>query len=416
MRDLLFLSHRIPYPPEKGEKIRSWHMLRLLARHWRIHLGCFVDDPNDVQHIDYLRGICADIHCVVIDRKTQKLKSLLRARPGRPLSLGYFQDAGLSRWVSGKLADPAIGHAFLYCSAMAPYVMGSNAARLRRVIDMVDVDSEKWADYATRAAFPASLVWRREARTLLAFERAAAQALEHTLFVSAAEAARFVSLAPESAGRVGSLDNGVDLEKFSPAHHLARVFPKGGPEGGPVVIFTGTMDYWPNVDAVCWFAASVLPGLRRRHHGLRFFIAGANPSEAVQRLASIEGVHVTGRVPDMRPYLAHADVVVAPLRIARGVQNKVLEAMAMGRPVVASPQAFEGIRAEAGRDLLVADGAGAMAAAISAVLEGGHPDRAASGRRAVETGYDWEATLAELDAIVAGAADTAPATADGIRR
>jgi sugar transferase (PEP-CTERM/EpsH1 system associated) len=403
VRDLLFLSHRIPFPPDKGEKIRAWHMFVHLARTHRMHLGCFLDDPADLAHVAELRARCADLCCIEIDRARQKLFSLARARPGRPLTLGYFSDARLRGWVRQKVAS-GIGQAFVYCSAMAPYLMG--AAGMRRVLDMVDVDSEKWREYAAGAAWPARAVWAREARTLLAFERRAAAAFERTLFVSEAEAAAFLRLAPEAAERVGWLDNGVDLAFFFPAA-FASPFPAGGAD----IVFTGAMDYWPNVDAVSWFVEAVFPTLRAARPGLRFTIVGANPAPAVRRLAQAPGVTVTGRVPDVRPYLAHA-VVVAPLRIARGVQNKVLEAMAMARPVVATPQAFAGLRAAPGRHLLVggatdADGAAGFAALLAEVLDGRHPGLGAAARAAVECRYAWDATLAGLDALYDAAAPAA---------
>jgi sugar transferase (PEP-CTERM/EpsH1 system associated) len=400
-RDLLFLSHRIPYPPDKGDKIRAWHMFRQLARTHRMHVGCFADDPADHVHIATLRAQCADLHCVQIDRTRQRLLSLARVRPGVPLTLGYFADAGLRAWTAAKLAS-GIGHAFVYCSAMAPYLM--DAAGVRRVLDMVDVDSAKWRDYAARAAWPARLVWAREARTLLGFERRAAAAFDRTLFVSQAEAAEFRRLAPEAGARVGWCDNGVDLDGFSPARNFASPYPEGGRTiAVQDVVFIGTMDYWPNVDAVAWFVAAVLPALRQRCPAARLTIVGANPSPAVRRLARADAVTVTGRVADVRPYLQHAALVVAPLRIARGTQNKVLEAMAMGRPVVASAQAFAGLRAVAGRDLLVADSAPAFADRCADVLGGRHPGLGAAARAAVVAGYDWDATLAGLDALLDGA-------------
>jgi sugar transferase (PEP-CTERM/EpsH1 system associated) len=397
MRDLLFLSHRIPYPPDKGEKIRAWHFFLRLARTHRMHLGCFLDDPADRAHIDELRRHCADLKIIEIDRRRQKVLSLLRARPGRPLTLGYFDDSGLRDWVRKKLAG-GIDRAFVYCSAMAPYLMDAHG--VRRVLDMVDIDSAKWGEYAARSGWPARAVWAREARTLLAFERRAAQTFDRTLFVSEAEAEAFHRLAPESAARVGWMDNGVDLQTFSPAHAFAAPLP----EAGPYAVFTGTMDYWPNVDAVTWFADSVLPAIRTTHPTARFVIVGANPAPAVQKLAERQGVVVTGRVPDVRPYVAHAALVVAPLRIARGIQNKVLEAMAMGRPVLATPQAFEGLRALPGRDLLVGADAAALATLAGEVLDGQHPTLAAAARAAVERDYAWDATLAGLDDLFAAPA------------
>ena len=400
MRDLIFLSHRIPFPPDKGEKIRAWHILRQLARTHRIHLGCFVDDPADWAHLPELRAHCADVACFGLDRGRQKLLSLARLRPGQPLTPGYFQDARLQRWTDAKRAA-GIDRAFVYCSAMAPYLTGAHG--VRRVLDMVDMDSAKWADYAARARWPARAVWAREARTLLAFERLAALDYDRTLFVSQAEAADFARAAPEAAGRVGWLDNGVDLGHFAPAGY-ERPFPPG-----PTIVFTGTMDYWPNVDAMTWFAADVLPRLRASRPGLRLCIVGANPAPEMRRLARDPAVIVTGRVADVRPYLAHADVVVAPLRSARGIQNKVLEAMAMGRPVVATPQAFAGLRCVAGRDLLVGADAAGFAACAGAVLDGRHAGLGGAARAAMVAGHDWTATLAGLAALFDAPAVPAPA-------
>jgi sugar transferase (PEP-CTERM/EpsH1 system associated) len=246
-------------------------------------------------------------------------------------------------------------------------------------------------------------VWAREGRTLLAFERAAARACDATLLVTEREARRFIELAPEVADRIDWLEHGVDTESFAPSRDFPD--PYGAlPGAGPDIVFTGNMDYWPNVDAVSWFAQAMMPPLRRRHPELRFTIVGANPTAAVKRLARLPGVHVTGRVADVRPYLAHAALAVAPLGIGRGIQNKVLEAMAMGRPVVASPGAFEGIEAEPGRDLLVADGAEATERCILDVLAGGHAGMGAAGRARIEARYSWQATLARLDRILAAVA------------
>ncbi len=387
--DLLFLCHRIPYPPDKGEKIRAWHVLAHLARRWRIHLGCLADEPPPLAHITALREVCADVLCLPVGRRLQRARGLWRARAGAPLSVGCFDDARLHRWVASKVASGA-ATAFAYSAAMAPYVLRAAGLR-RRVLDMVDVDSEKWRAYAARGAWPRRLLCSREARTLLAFERQVAAQVDRTLFVSEAEAARFVALAPELAQRVGWIDNGVDLDRFAPGRYDDPL-----PPGRRHVVFTGTMDYRPNIDAVAWFAAHVLPLLP----DACFTIVGANPAAEVRRLAALPGVVVTGRVADVRPYLAHAAAVVAPLRIARGIQNKVLEAMAIGRPVVASLAAFEGIDARPGRDLLVADGAAAMAARVGEVLRGEHPGLGAAARTAMQRRYAWDHVLAGLDAVV----------------
>ena len=397
MSDVLFLSHRIPYPPDKGDKIRAWHMLEHLARTRRVHLGCFIDDPADQAHLPTLRSICASVMCVPIKPKWQKGKALLRLRPGQPLTLGYYRHARLRRWVNQTLHSHRIDLVFAYCSAMAPYAMDPSHPALR-MLDMVDVDSEKWTEYAARASWPSSMVWAREGRTLLRFEAEAAQSYDRTLFVSNAECARFGVLAPAAMPRLDWVENGVDLDRFSPDTPYETPF--AGP--GPHLVFTGTMDYWPNADAVCWFAREALPLIQRRRPGARFHVVGANPTPEVAQLIEA-GVNVTGRVADVRPFIRHADVIVAPLRIARGIQNKVLEAMAMGRPVVASPQAFEGVRAMPGQDLLVADGPAALAEAVESVVSGMHPRLGEAARDAMEQSYAWDATLSRLDAILAAA-------------
>lgn len=398
-RRLLFLAHRIPYPPDKGEKIRAWHMLDHLAKGWEVDLGCLVDDPRDLAHLPALRARCARLEARQVRGKWQAAaRALTRLRPGAPLSLGWFHDAALAGWVRQGLGERRWDAALVYSSAMAPYLMGPAARRpgFRRVLDMVDVDSAKWQAYAAGAKPPMRQVWAREARTLLGLERRAALDFDRTLFVSEEEARHFTALAPDSADRVDWVENGVALDRFDPAQD----WPDPYPDATPAIVFTGTMNYRPNVEAVAWFAESVLPHLRARAPAPSFWIVGANPAPAVQALAALPGVHVTGSVLDVRPFLAHAAVAVAPLKIARGIQNKVLEAMAMARPVVATPQAFEGVRATPGRDLLVADGAASTAASVAAVLDGVHPGLGEAARAAVMAGHDWTATLRRLDAVL----------------
>ena len=395
MRDLLFLAHRIPYPPDKGDKIRAWNIFRYLARTHRMHLGCFIDDSADRQHLATLRSQCADLLCLPIHPRVQRVRSLLRARRGQPLSLGYFHDPRLQRWVDAKLAHGAMAGVYVFSSAMAKYVMHAHA--VPRVLDMVDVDSEKFTAYAQTARFPARAVWAREGRTLLAFERRAAAHFDHSLFVSEHEWQRFVTLAPETVRRTSWVSNGVDFDYFSPEQSFPLPFVGEGAD----VIFTGRMDYWPNIDAVQWFAREVLPVLRQRVSASRFWIVGAAPSAEVRALAALPGVHVTGRVPDTRPWLAAADVVVAPLRIARGIQNKLLEAMAMARPVVATPEAFEGVQAVPGRDILLASGVDGTVQRIAEVLDGRHASIGSAARRAVEASHQWSVTLRPIDRLFA---------------
>jgi sugar transferase (PEP-CTERM/EpsH1 system associated) len=392
---VLFLAHRIPYPPDRGDKIRSWNLLKHLATLGRVHLACFADDEADAAHLPALRealgGRLGETHVEV--RTRGKAAAGMRALiEGRPVSLALFDSARLRDFVAARLADPAIGTIFAFSGQMGQFVPGD--ARQRFVMDFGDVDSAKFAQYADEGAGPMRWVNRREGERLFAFERATAARADLCLFVSEAEASLFRSLT--GLANISALSNGIDVDYFDPA----AAFPRLGEAErgkGMLLLFTGQMDYAPNVQAVTWFARAVLPYVP----GARFAIAGRNPPPAVRALAG-ERVIVAGAVPDMRSWLAAADIVVAPLKLARGIQNKVLEAMAMAKPVVASAAAFEGIGAVPGRDLLVAEDAGASAECLNGLLAA--PDRAvamgAAARRQMESAYRWEARLARLAAMV----------------
>lgn len=353
MRELLFLAHRIPYPPNKGDKIRSWNILKYLSQHFRVHLGCFIDDPNDELHRPTLEAICESCKFVRLNPPIARLRSLSALLYGSPLTLPYFWNADLARWAGRQMRQRDIKHIFVFSSSMAQYAAGREAEQACRVVDFVDIDSDKWRQYAGAKSWPASWIYGREGRTLLEFERKIAAETDASLFVSEAEAALFRDLAPEAADKISALNNGVDYEYFDPAVELESPFT-GGQDA---LVFTGAMDYWANVDAVTWFAENVFPGIRAKRPAAEFWVVGARPTPQVTALDSLPGVYVTGSVPDVRPYIKYAKIVVAPLRLARGIQNKVLEAMSMARPVVASPEALEGINASIGDEIVQAEGA-----------------------------------------------------------
>lgn len=346
--DLLFLTQRIPYPPNKGEKIRPYHVIEHLRRSFRIHLGTLIDDPADVAHAPTLAALCADAHFARLDPRRAKLRCASGLIAGEPLSLPYFRDRGLARWVARVLADVRAAAVFVFSSAMAQYVVDGLGGTRVSIMDFADVDPAKWRAYAGESRWPMNWVYGREARLLLAHDRRVAACFDHGLFVSEPKAALFRRLAPEVAPRVAAKSNGVDAAYFAPDAALPDLV---GPER-PVFAFTGAMDYRPNIDAVAWFATAILPRIRAALPAARFVIVGARPAPEVERLAAEPGVIVTGRVPDVRPYLAHASAAVAPLRAARGIQNKVLEAMTMARPVVATGAAPQGLGADARRRVL----------------------------------------------------------------
>lgn len=399
---LLYLAHRIPYPPNKGDKVRSFNILRQLACGYRVFLGTFVDHPDDARHIGALSQWCAEHHIVTLNPRWARLASLRGLLTGEALSLPYYRSARLAAWVRETVVRHGITRAVAFSGPMAQYldVLGME----RGIVDFCDVDSAKWTQYAAERSWPMSWLYRREGERLLAFERRAAVAADAALFVTDAEAELFRRAAPEAVAHVGVMRNGVDADYFSPGNGGDTPYPPGG----PVLLFTGAMDYWPNIDAVTWFAHEVLPAVRTRRPDARFWVVGMNPTAAVQALAG-EGVTVTGTVPDVRPYLAHADVVVAPLRVARGIQNKVLEAMAMARAVVVSAASATGLGATPGHECDIADSADEHAERIAALLgdAGRRVAMGVAGRACVLTRYSWQAHLGLLDNLLDETADKA---------
>ena len=398
MDSLLFLCHRIPYPPNKGDKIRSFHVLRFLAERYRVLLGTFVDDPADRAHIDKLRAWCAAVHVVEIEPRMRRVASLIGLLRGEALSLPYYRDAGLAAWVEKMRREAQPGLAFAYSSPMAQYIRGADWRDTRRIVDFVDVDSEKWRAYAAMKPWPASTLYAREASRLRDFECAVANEVDASVFVSGDEARLFERLCDGRVRHVHAVNNGVDLAYFA----AGTALPNPYPAAGPVLAFTGAMDYWANVDAVRWFVQAILPHVVAQIPDVQFWIVGTRPAPAVQQLARDVRVHVTGAVDDIRPYIAHADVAVAPMRVARGIQNKVLEAMAMGRPVVGTRAAFEGLEVEQRYRALAVDEAEAFAARCVALLREADVALGDLGRRYVAAHHDWDTNMHQLHALMAG--------------
>ncbi|PHV32960.1 sugar transferase [Janthinobacterium sp. BJB312] len=410
MRELLFLAHRLPYPPNKGDKIRSWHMLQYLSRHFRVHLGCFIDDDDDWQHAKTVAALCASTRFIGLRRGAARWRAMQALLSRQAMSVQYYRDDGLLQWVDGLLSCGKVRHALAFSGPMAQYIDGSAGRALHRVIDFVDVDSDKWRQYGDSKPWPMSQLYRHEAHMLLQYERHIAQQFTAASFVSPAEAALFRQCAPMARRKTGYFNNGVDTAYFTPLPAQPPVYPTGV----QVLVFTGAMDYWPNIDAVQWFVRHVWPALRRQFPQLQFYIVGSAPVPAVTALARIAGVVVTGKVPDIRPYLAGAALVVAPLRIARGVQNKVLEAMAMGKVVLATPQALEGIAAQPGLELLLArddvefihHAARVLRHAQGGAAEGSGAAMGTAARQLVLQDYNWERNLRGLGAMLGLPAET----------
>jgi sugar transferase (PEP-CTERM/EpsH1 system associated) len=394
MANLLYLVHRMPYPPNKGDKVRSYHLLRHLAKQHKVYLGTFVDDPDDWQHLPQLREWCAEVQVLGLKPRQAKLASARGLLTGEALSLPYYRSAAMSDWVRNVGRRVKLDATVVYSSTMAQYA--EMLPEVPMLVDFVDVDSAKWTEYAHAHRGPMSWVYAREGRKLLDYEQHVATQAAYSFFSTVHEAELFRKLSPGAPSlRVGSFNNGVDAVAFSPKADL----PSPYPAGELPLVFTGAMDYWPNVDAVCWFASEVFPRLREKHPHLSFYIVGRSPTPAVTALGELPGVVVTGTVPSVQPYLQHAAAAVAPLRLARGIQNKVLEAMAMGRPVVVARNCAEVIDAQPGEDLLTAVSADDYLTEIDRLLaDPALADRiGAAGRACVQARYSWDAHLSQVD-------------------
>ncbi len=387
MGDILFLAHRPPWPPTRGDSIRSWAVLNGLAERAPVHALCF-GDPRDAE-LDRALGAVAASHRVIARPRLPVGPAATALLTGGPLSVALFASRAMRAAVAERLVmDPTIT-TYAFSGQMARH------APPGAILDLVDVDSAKFAAYAAAAPDPLRRrLYAREDRRLGAFERAAAARAGAVLFVSEAEAALW--RARGGGGRVVVMPNGIDTGHFDPDEPRPR---PPGLDGRPTILFTGQMDYPPNVEAVTRFAREVLPRLADLR--ARFVVAGRAPTAAVRALAGSD-VLVTGEVADMRDWLAHADLVAAPLLTARGVQNKVLEALAMARATVASTPAVTGLDLRPGTDLLVADGAEEQARAVRGLLADSHRRArlGRSGRARVAERYGWSAQLATLDDLL----------------
>jgi sugar transferase (PEP-CTERM/EpsH1 system associated) len=393
----IFLSQRVPYPPTRGDKIITWRMVEWLHRHHDVTCFAFSHDDQDAAGAADLRRMGVDIVAVPYCRPVAAIKGGLALGTRRPLTTALLSSSRLSAEVQRRM--PGADLAVAFSSSMGAFL--GPFPHVPRILHLCELDSDKWLQYSERTTGAMRWLYAREARLLLELERQLAREMDANLVCTPREQEIFDA-------RIGSancavMPNGVDLEYFSPA----GLDPQPGS-----IVFTGVMDYFPNVDGCSFFVKSVLPVVASRVPHARFTIVGANPTSDVRRLAADPRVTVTGRVPDTRTYLRRASVAIAPLRIARGIQNKVLEALASGVPVVGTTAATQGVGGTAGRDYLVAADAHAMADAVCDLLTN-EQERIAQGRRGrefVEGRYSWARSLDIFDRVIAqviaGAAST----------
>jgi sugar transferase (PEP-CTERM/EpsH1 system associated) len=393
--EILFLAHRVPYPPDRGDRIRSHHLLKALAKLAPVHVGCFAEGDRAGEAA---LAEVATSQCIAARGKPLAFAGIEAVLAGKPVSLTAFHSRRLEAWVRDTIAARNITAIVVFSGQMGQYVPADFNGRV--VIDLCDVDSAKFASYAEAG----ERVWlnSREAGLLAAEEERLGQRADATLLISEAEAALYRSrLTAPGHVNIQVIGNGIDAAFFDPANVTPHPVIAG--QQGPHFVFTGQMDYRPNEQAALWVIEALLPVLRARWPKAMFHVVGRNPTGKLMAHHGTPGVQVWGEVPDVRPFIAAADMVLAPLLIARGVQNKVLEAMAMAKPVVVTPEAATGIAATDGTEWLVSPaGPSAMCARIAPLLADPElRDRmGAAARQFVLTHHGWDAMLAPLAALV----------------
>jgi len=411
MGEILFLSHRIPWPPDRGDKIRSHHILRRLARMAPVHVATFAEGEEDAAWEVEL-AMTARSYCLARRTVSLPMAGLAALAQGKPISLTAFRHAALSRYVARTLADRPISAIYVFSGQMGQYVPPDYAGRV--VMDFVDVDSAKFDAYGLEACWPVSWLHRREGRLLRAEEARLAARAEASVLISADEATLFAGRLPpaeRASANVRVLGNGIDTELFDPL--AVDPEPRIRQAGGPRMIFTGQMDYPPNAAAAIRAVTRVMPLVRTQLPDATFHVVGRKPTAQVRALHGVNGCHVWGEVEDVRPWLRGADMALIPLSLARGVQNKVLEAMAMALPVVATPEAATGIAAVNGRHIAITPTDTEIAAAVIRLSQQPEHSRikGLAARHFVEDAHNWQAVLAPLSGMVMDGPHQGPAEA-----
>jgi polysaccharide biosynthesis protein PslH len=401
---ILFLAHRTPFPPNKGEKIRAYHILTQLAKRHSVSMAYWVDSPDDVEHVNVLRKVCRGaVVPICLNSSSAIFRALRSLFQGRSFSEGYFYSHRFQSSVDRLIRSEQVDLVYVFSSVMAQFVMGIHD--IPTIVDFVDVDSDKWGQMARFKRFPLSSLYRLEQIRLNRYERTLSRWARWNLFVSQVEADLFRKLG--GSGSVAVLPNGVDSELRRLPQREARisvVHGRNAPESRPVVklLFVGTMNYYPNTDAVLYFVREVLPLIQKRYPRAVFDVVGRFPPHSIRKLDGVGGVRVLGEVADVRSYLVQADVSVAPMRIARGVQNKVLEAMSVGLPVVATSEAVKGIQLVKDEEVLIGDNPQEFASQVARILSDStlYERVASKARSRVVESYSWKGIGAQLNEII----------------
>lgn len=395
---ILFLAHRIPFPPDKGDKIRSYQVLQYLAARHEVHLACLIDNPRDARAAKTLRADFPPLHYERLRTARQRMRMLAALCTGKPLTASYFYVPALQRKLNALVAAERFDALFVYSSTMAEYLRDLQIPL--RLIDYCDLDSQKFKQFSEASALPLSWLYRFEGKRLAVYEREAAKKFSRVFFINPQE--RLLFEQNGGANNTALLSNGVDFARY----HGETLPDAPASTSSPYLAFTGAMDYLPNVDAAFWCAREIFPRLKASMPEMKFYIIGGNPTRKIRKLHDPSaGIFVTGYLEDLRPLLMNARVFVAPMRIARGMQTKILEAMACGVPVVTSAHAAAGLGANAEREVLIAESAGEYAQQTLRLLH--NSDEHERLRRAafafLRQNFDWKKNLAVLDQLLPSA-------------
>ncbi len=389
---ILYVTHRVPYPPDRGDRIRTWNILKFLAGRASVDLACLADEPASQDTLNVLRGVTNQLAVIPHAGHSRYVRGAISMLCGNTVTQGMFDSPALTKvlrdWGRSTRYDAVLASSSGVARYLFPPCIRPDT---KRWVDLIDVDSQKWLDYAKAATFPISSVYGTEGRRLRKVECGLAETCERLLVVSDAERELFQAFC--ATERITAVSNGVDYEYFAPQSDT-----QSEPHS---CAFVGVMNYKPNADGAIWFAQNVWPGLRQRYPDAKFYVVGKSPTPEVQALNAIAGIQVTGSVPDVRPWLMRATCTVVPLQIARGVQNKVLEAMACGRPVICSTEPLKGLAAEPGVHLLRADTADDWIASLSRVFDDKQLQQTlgAAGMKCVQQNYSWNTALALLNEL-----------------
>lgn len=390
---ILFLVHRVPYPPNRGDRIRSFHMLDYMSGRADVHLAFPTPQPPDEETMRALRKRCRRVAAEPLGWGARWLRAARSLAMGRTATEGLFQCPALHRVVRRWSEEIRFDAVVVFCSSMAQYLDARGLDGVPAVIDLVDVDSQKWFDYAAQSRGPKRWLFSLEGRRLRRLEATLAERARAVTVVSDAEAGLYRRFSPKAA--VHAIGNGVDLDYF-------RADPAAEACESPRCVFVGALDYRANVEGARWFCREVWPEIHRRVPGAVFTLVGSNPTAAARRLAELPGVELAADVPDVRPYLDDAAMVVVPLRVARGIQNKVLEALARGKAVVASPPSLDGLELDRAVHVRQAATPEEWIAAVTQLLDDplARDRLGREGRKHVQQHYCWETRLKPFGALL----------------